>query len=93
MCVLAVIIGENGALTVAANRDESRSRPSAPPQVLDAARGIVGGRDLKSGGTWLGLNGEGLFVAVTNRREPASKAESFSRGQLALEALRCGKLG
>jgi len=93
MCVLAMIIGQDGALTVAANRDESLSRPSAPPQVLDAARGIVGGKDLRSGGTWLGINRQGLFVAVTNRQEPRSTAESLSRGQLALEALRCAKLG
>ncbi len=92
MCVLAVILEPDGFI-VAANRDESRSRPSGPLQVLDPVRGIVGGKDLRSGGTWLGVNRDGLFVAVTNRREPRSTPESYSRGLLALEALRCAKLG
>ena len=91
MCVLAVILGPSG-LIVAANRDESRSRPSGPMQVIDDP-GAVGGRDLRSGGTWLGVNRSGLFVAVTNRLEPRSTPGSYSRGLVVLEALRCAKLG
>ncbi len=91
MCVLALIL-DGDSLVVAANRDESRSRPSGPPQALDA-RGAVGGKDLRSGGTWFGVNPQGLFVAVTNRYEPRSTPESYSRGLLALDALHCAKLG
>ncbi len=75
---------------VAANRDEFRARPSAPPQALE--KGIVGGKDLRSGGTWFGVNDRDLFVAVTNRRTPARGEASTSRGLLALEALRCRSL-
>lgn len=85
MCVLALKLGEE--LVVAANRDESRGRRSAPPQVLEP--GIVGGKDLEGGGTWLGFNDRGLFAAVTNRREPA---RGYSRGLVTLEALRCADL-
>ena len=89
MCVLALFLGDR--LIVAANRDEFLERPSAPPVELEP--GIAGGKDLQSGGTWLGINKHGLFVAVTNRHEPAPTADSTSRGLLAIEALRCRKLG
>lgn len=92
MCVLAVFLRPSGRtpLIVAANRDEFRDRPSAPPQRLE--EGIVGGKDLQSGGTWLGVNDRGLFVAVTNRRTPPREEDSLSRGLLALETLRCRRL-
>ncbi len=92
MCVLALWIDAypDASLIVAANRDEFRGRPSAPPQTLEA--GIVGGKDLLGGGTWLGLNRDGLFVAVTNRLRPPRSGDGLSRGVIALEALRCGTL-
>ncbi len=93
MCVLAVFIDlwPGRPLVVAANRDEYLERPSAPPQELEP--GIVGGRDLRAGGTWLGANRHGLLVALTNRRAPSRTPESYSRGLLALEALRCRSVG
>jgi hypothetical protein len=92
MCVLALWMGldPKTPLVVAANRDESYARPSAPPSEIEP--GIVAGKDLESGGTWLGTNKHGLFVAVTNRKSPARTAASVSRGLLALETLRCRKL-
>jgi len=89
MCVMALWLrpASDTPLVVAANRDEFRARPSAPPQALE--KGIVGGKDLRGGGTWFGVNDRGLFVAVTNRRAPARVEASYSRGLLALEALRC----
>ena len=93
MCLLALWVGRDAdiPLIVAANRDEFFGRPAAGPSEIES--GIVAGKDLQAGGTWLGLNRHGLFVAVTNRREPVRTAESYSRGLLALEALRCGALG
>lgn len=93
MCVLALFLDAfpGVPLIVAANRDESLARPSAPPQAL--APGIVGGKDLEGGGTWLGVNDDGVFVAITNRGVPARTPRSYSRGLLALEALHCGRLG
>jgi len=92
MCVLAMWLGADpkAPLIVAANRDESLTRPSAPPAEVEP--GVIAGRDLESGGTWLGVNKHGLFVAVTNRKMPARTPDSLSRGLLALETLRCRKL-
>ena len=92
MCLLAMWLGMDPKvpLLVAANRDESYARPSAPPAEIDA--GIVAGKDLESGGTWLGYNKHGLFIAVTNRKTPGRRPDSLSRGLLALETLRCRKL-
>jgi uncharacterized protein with NRDE domain len=78
-------------LVVAANRDEAYDRPSAPPAEIEP--GIIDGKDLLGGGTWLGFNRHGLFVAVTNRSTPPRAPDSLSRGLLALESLRCRRLG
>jgi uncharacterized protein with NRDE domain len=92
MCLLALWVGRahDAPLIAAANRDEYFGRPAASPAEIEP--GIVAGRDLQAGGTWLGVNHHGLFVAVTNRPEPARTAASHSRGLLALEALRCPTL-
>lgn len=55
-------------LIVAANRDEFHDRPAAPLHVW--SDGIIAGRDLRSGGTWLGINPAGRCVLVTNYRVP-----------------------
>jgi uncharacterized protein with NRDE domain len=92
MCLLALWVGVDPAvpLVAAANRDEFFGRPAAPPFRIEP--GIVAGRDLQAGGTWLGMNGGGLFVAVTNRRQPERTPECVSRGLLALAALGCRTL-
>ena len=41
-------------LVVAANRDEYHARPAAPAAWWD--EGFLAGRDLKAGGTWLGVD-------------------------------------
>mmetsp|Transcript_10436 Transcript_10436/g.26790 ORF Transcript_10436/g.26790 Transcript_10436/m.26790 type:complete len:297 (+) Transcript_10436:432-1322(+) len=59
-------------LVVAANRDEYRDRPSAAvslwPRAADdgPAVTVAAGRDLRSGGTWLGVTSSGRFAALTN---------------------------
>jgi uncharacterized protein with NRDE domain len=55
-------------LLVAANRDEFHARPSLPANRWLDPPGILGGRDLESGGTWLALHEGGRFAAVTNVR-------------------------
>lgn len=49
----------------------------------------MGGKDLRAGGTWLGLNEYGLVAGLLNRR-PAeeSNPDARSRGMLCLDALR-----
>jgi len=92
MCTILAFhrVHSEASLVIAANRDEFYARPTAPPELLDPERRIYGGRDLKAGGTWLGVTPDGLFVAVTNQRtfSPPDPAR-HSRGELVLQALRC----
>src|SRR4051812_6317818 len=56
------------SLVLAANRDESYARPTARAAFWQDDPRIYGGRDLAQGGTWLGINLDGAFAAVTNYR-------------------------
>ena len=69
-------------LVVAANRDEYHARPAAPAHWWDDAPGVLAGRDLEAGGTWLGITRGGRFAAITNYRDSARLAEAPSRGAL-----------
>jgi uncharacterized protein with NRDE domain len=74
-------------LVVAANRDEWRDRAAEPAHWWDNPP-ILAGRDLKAGGTWMGLTADGRFAAVTNFRDPADKRSTArSRGMLVTEFL------
>ncbi len=68
-------------LVVAANRDEFHERPTAPLSVWED--GTIAGRDLRAGGTWLGINAGGRFALVTNHRvEGYPKPDRLTRGGL-----------
>ncbi|MBB6340431.1 uncharacterized protein with NRDE domain [Pseudomonas fluvialis] len=69
-------------LLVAANRDEFYARPAAALAPWDDVPGLVAGRDLQAGGTWLGLGANGRFAALTNIRDPRQPLGSASRGEL-----------
>jgi uncharacterized protein with NRDE domain len=70
-------------LIVAANRDEHFNRPATPAAIWDDHPGILAGRDLSEGGTWLGVSTSGRFAALTNFRNPAThRADAPSRGML-----------
>jgi len=70
-------------LIVAANRDEFLDRPSAPAAFWPEHPHLLGGKDLKSGGTWLGITRAGRIAAITNYRDPRSVMEGApSRGHL-----------
>jgi len=73
---------------VAANRDELLDRPSEPPARIADDPGVVAPRDSEAGGTWIGYNEHGVFVAVTNRWVEADLAGDRSRGLLVRDALR-----
>jgi uncharacterized protein with NRDE domain len=77
---------------VAANRDEYFDRPAEGLRVrdLEGAPGqrILSPLDLRAGGTWLGMNAEGVFAAVTNLRDPNPDPRRRSRGLLVMDALR-----
>jgi uncharacterized protein with NRDE domain len=93
MCTLALYfrVFPGYSLAVAANRDEHYDRPSAAPSIIGRSPTIVAGRDLRAGGTWLGINENGLLVGILNRRQqPGSVAQNAyrSRGLLCLDLLR-----
>ncbi len=70
-------------LILAANRDEFYNRPAAPMAFWDDVPDVLGGRDLKAGGTWFGITRNGRWSAITNFRNPElSKVGTPSRGFL-----------
>ena len=93
MCTLAIYyrVFPGYPVVIAANRDEYLDRPATPPAVLDERPRIVGGKDLRAGGTWLGVNQHGVIAGLLNRRTadygPADP-KLRSRGLLCLDALR-----
>jgi len=95
MCLIAIAWRAHPAyrLIVAANRDEYFGRPSAPADFWDDHRGVLAGRDLEAGGTWLGITLAGRFAALTNYRNPADRRTAVpSRGALVSDFLG-GKAG
>lgn len=76
-------------LVVAANRDELYARPTAAAGYWDDAPGLLAGRDLEGGGTWLGVSRTGRFAALTNyRRGGGNVATAPTRGRLVSDFLR-----
>jgi uncharacterized protein with NRDE domain len=92
MCVVAAAFDAHPRwrLVLAANRDEFHARPSA---LLARWQGgdahILGGRDLQSGGTWLGVSEQGRVAVITNIRtgQPPDPNKA-SRGDLVSDYLR-----
>lgn len=76
-------------LLLAANRDEMRGRPSRPPGRHWPDRpDVVAGLDELGGGSWLGINDDGVVAAILNRVGTLGPAAGRrSRGELVLEAL------
>lgn len=75
-------------LVLAANRDEYYDRPSAPAHFWDDTPGLLAGRDLEAGGTWLGITRNGRVAAITNYREGGSVVRNArSRGALVCDFL------
>ncbi|MCP4655059.1 MAG: NRDE family protein, partial [bacterium] len=87
MCLilLAYDVHPRYRLIVAANRDEYYDRPTAPLSWWQDHPEVLAGRDLRSGGTWMGVTRGGRFAAVTNYREPGGRdPDALSRGRLVL---------
>jgi uncharacterized protein with NRDE domain len=90
MCVLAFAwqAHPRWRLVVAGNRDELHARPAAALGRWDAPAHLLAGRDLQSGGTWLGVSEQGRFVVVTNLRGFGTAApDKVSRGRLVTDLL------
>lgn len=91
MCTIVILFrpGHDWPLVLGANRDERIDRPWRPPARHWPDRpNVVAGRDEIAGGTWLGLNDEGVVATVANRRGTLGPAPGKrSRGELPLMAL------
>jgi uncharacterized protein with NRDE domain len=91
MCTVVLLIrpGHPWPLVLAANRDEMLNRAwDLPAAHWPDQAGITAGRDRSGGGTWMGINRDGVVAAVLNR--PGSLgpvAGKRSRGDLPLLAL------
>jgi uncharacterized protein with NRDE domain len=93
MCLVLVALGvrSDAPLVIAANRDEFHARPTAPAAFWPEPAGMLAGRDLLHGGTWLAVARSGRFAAVTNIREPSRhRRDSRSRGELPVQFVDAG---
>jgi uncharacterized protein with NRDE domain len=84
MCVVALAWSAHPRwhLLLAGNRDEFHARPTATLAPWPSS-GVIAGRDLQSGGTWVGLDRRGRVAVVTNVREGLAKPHvGPSRGAL-----------
>lgn len=91
MCVVALAwqVHTDFPLILIGNRDEFHTRSAAPLGVWDDGSGIIAGRDLQAGGTWLGVHGpSGRTVVVTNVRGAMPDPAKESRGALVVDMLR-----
>lgn len=91
MCLISFAIGasERWPLVIAANRDEFLDRPTLPLArwCTDGGTEVISGRDLRAGGTWLGLTPGGRLAMLTNVREAERVTGERSRGELVLRWL------
>lgn len=93
MCILFFAIKQHPKypLIICANRDEYHQRPTQsmhwwPNKITQNE--MLAGKDLQAGGTWLAINKQGRFSALTNYRQPQLFDENKkSRGDLVLNAV------
>ena len=91
MCVVALAhqAHPDWPVILIGNRDEFHARPAAPLAEWDDGSGIVAGRDMQAGGTWLGVHRpSGRVVVVTNVRGAMPDPAKESRGALVSDLLR-----
>ncbi|MDB5725062.1 MAG: hypothetical protein JWQ16_1816 [Novosphingobium sp.] len=96
MCVAAIAWNAHPRwrLIAIGNRDEFHGRPTAPLAEWDDGAGIIAGRDLQAGGTWLGVTAAGRFALVTNFRVAGYPQPGLaSRGGLITNWLKDQPLG
>lgn len=85
MCliVFAYKVHEDYPLILAGNRDEFYNRPAQKAHFWKDEPGLLAGKDLKAGGTWMGITKNGRFAAITNFRDMNNiKSDAPSRGDI-----------
>lgn len=94
MCLIAFAIDADAAcpLLIAANRDEFFDRPTEPLHrwALPDGSFVLAGRDLRDGGTWLGVGENGRVAMLTNVRSAHPGPGRRSRGELPTRWLQGG---
>lgn len=86
MCTLTVW-RDAARLIVTMNRDDAAARPEAAPRLWrDGDRSFAAPVDLEAGGTWIGVNRNGVVACLLNRYDRAAKGER-SRGGVVLAAM------
>lgn len=91
MCTLVILRRprHDWPVIIGANRDEMKSRPwDAPDRHWPDRPDVIAGRDRLAGGSWLGMNDQGVVAGILNRANSLGPAaDKRSRGELVLEAL------
>ncbi len=90
MCLLIVAWDAHPdyPLVFAGNRDEFHDRPTAAADWWTDAPAVLGGRDLRAGGSWLGITRSGRIAVVTNQpRLELPDDQRTSRGALVKDFL------
>jgi uncharacterized protein with NRDE domain len=83
MCLVAISWKNHPKypLIISANRDEFFDRPTL--EIHQWESGIVAGKDLRGGGTWMGFHPEGKWALLTNYRDfTRPQRGEISRGKL-----------
>ncbi|WP_028055637.1 NRDE family protein [Sphingobium bisphenolivorans] len=90
MCIMAMAWNAHPRwrLVLIGNRDEHHARPAAPLARWEEPSHLIAGRDLQSGGTWLGVSDQGRAAIVTNLRGHGDpQPHKASRGALVTDLL------
>jgi hypothetical protein len=92
MCTVLLLLRPDDPwpLLIGANRDERRDRPFEPPaRHWPDVPGVVGGRDVLGGGSWFGVNDDGVVATIVNGMQRLGPlAGKASRGELVVRVLR-----
>ena len=91
MCTLVILRrpGHDWPVLIAANRDEMIDRPwRGPGRHWPDRAHVTAGQDALAGGSWLGVNDDGVCAGILNRTGALGPAaDKRSRGELVLDAL------
>lgn len=91
MSLLAIVyhLVPEAPILVAYNREESLDRICATPSIQSGKPRVLASVDQHTGGTYLGVNQNGMFVGVVRRKKSGGFMGLRSRGSLAREMLKC----
>jgi len=90
MCLLVFSLRSHKKypLILAGNRDEFYKRPTRPAQFWKSKPNLLAGKDIKAGGTWMGVTKSGKLGALTNYRDLTNiKDDAPTRGSIVTDYL------